>query len=254
MPIFVIVHGGWGGGWEWTAVARSLRGMGHDVWTPTLTGMGERAHLGRADVVRLTTHVQDVVAVLEQEDLCDVVLCGHSYGGVPVTGAADRVPDRVRRIVYVDALVPRHGQSALDLLPTSFGDLVRAAGTGGRIPIPPELLPPEGLIAPADHASYIRRLRDQPAATFADAIALTGAVDGLPRAFVRCSGGQFDEEVAGDPVAPCAARARAEGWTYREVAAPHDPQLVHPALTAAVLDELAVLSPSEGIARATKGR
>ena len=106
----VIVHGGWGGGWEWSAVAGLLRERGHEVFTPTLTGMGERSHIGRHEQVGLGTHIEDVVAVLEFEKLRDVVLCGASYGGMPVTGAADRVAERVRLLVYVDALVPRDGQ------------------------------------------------------------------------------------------------------------------------------------------------
>ena len=88
---FLIVHGGWGGGWEWTDVgARSLRGRGHDVFTPTLAGMGERWHLGHREVEGSGTHVEDILAVLDFEDIHDVILCGASYGGMPVTGAANR--------------------------------------------------------------------------------------------------------------------------------------------------------------------
>ena len=144
MSSVVIVHGAWGGGWEWSPVARLLRERGHDVFTPTLTGMGERAHLSKQDYVGLTTHVDDVVAVLEFENLRDVVLCGASYGGMPVTGAADRAADRVGSVVYVDALVPLAGQSALDLLPEAFGDMVRSGvdehGANWRVPMPPDLL------------------------------------------------------------------------------------------------------------------
>ena len=96
MSTFVIVHGAWGGGWEWSPVARLLREHDHEVFTPTLTGMGERAHLDLHEVVRLATHVDDVVAVMEFENLVDVVLVGASYGGVPVTGAADRAADRIK--------------------------------------------------------------------------------------------------------------------------------------------------------------
>ena len=124
VSIFVIVHGGFGGGWEWTPVSQLLQERGHVVFTPTLTGMGERSHLGPR--VGLGTHIADVVAVLEFEDLHDVVLCGASYGGMAVTGAADRAPERVALVVYVDALVPVDGQSGVDLLPEWFGALVRA--------------------------------------------------------------------------------------------------------------------------------
>ena len=175
----MIVHGGWGGGWEWTAVARALRERGHDVFTPTLTGMGERAHLGGPGV-GLATHVEDVIAVLELEDLHDVVLCGHSYGGMPVSGAADLAAERITLVIYIDALVPSDGQSAFDLLPDEFAELARASavdhGDGWRVTIPPSLLPPPGWTAEDERARYIARLRVQPLASFAGG-EFSGAAD-----------------------------------------------------------------------------
>lgn len=238
MGTFVIVHGGFGGGWEWTPVAQALRARGHLVFTPTLSGMGERAHLGPR--VGLGTHVEDVLAVLELEDLDGVVLCGASYGGMAVTAVADRVPARIAMLVYVDALVPEDGQCGLDLLPAWFGELVRAVGDDeghGWVGVPPEVLPPAGVVAEEVRARYVARLRPQPVATFTEPARLAGAGAGVRRAFVRCTGGQFD--AGGDPIAAMAARARAAGWEYRELAAPHDPQLFDPAGTAAVLHELA---------------
>jgi pimeloyl-ACP methyl ester carboxylesterase len=238
---FVIVHGGWGGGWEWTAVAKALRNANHEVFTPTLTGMGERAHLSVN--VGITTHVQDIVAVLQLEDLHDVVLCGHSYGGMPITGATDQVAERIGFVVYIDALVPLNGQSVLDLLPESLGDALLAAasehGDGWRVPILPELLPPEGSIPEEERTRYVARLRDQPLATFTEPLHLTGALKHPPRAFLRCTGGGSGDNHGEDPIAPFAARARAEGWLYRELAAAHDAHLIDPAGTAAVLHEMA---------------
>ena len=239
---FVIVHGGWGGGWEWTAVARALRERGHDVFTPTLTGLGERAHLGGPEV-GLATHVEDVVAVLELEDLHDVVLCGHSYGGMPVSGAADLAVERIALVIYIDALVPSDGQSAFDLLPEEFAELARASavehGDGWQVSMPPAVLPQSGWTAEADRARYIDRLRTQPLASFAETVRITGALHLLPRAFIRCTGGDLGGDLGGDPIAPFATRAQRDGWSYRELVAPHDPQLTDPAGTAAVLDELA---------------
>jgi len=237
---FVIVHGGWGGAWEWRDVAAQLQRRGHDVFTPTLTGMGERAHLryepGKA------IHARDVIALLELEDIRRGVLCGHSYGGFPATAAADAVPDRVRLLVYIDALVPMDGQSVLDLLPQGFGDDVRDGldrhGPDWRMPIPAELLPPEGLVAPEARRRYVERLRDHPAASFAEPVRLTGAVERVSRAFLRCTSSDLEEATGADPIEPCAARARAEGWLYRELPTAHDPQLLDPAGTAAALDEL----------------
>lgn len=244
MSTFVIVHGGWGGGWEWSPVARLLRKRGHDVFTPTLTGMGDRAHFGADEYVGLGTHVADVVAVLEFENLRDVVLCGASYGGMPVTGAADQATQRIALLVYVDALVPSTCQSALDLLPDAFGNMVRGGvdehGPNWRVPMPADLLAallPAGSLPDDARANYLARVRDQPAATFTEAIQLTGAGEHVPRAFVRCTAGDF-EEIGGDPIEACAGRARAAGWAYRELQVRHDPQVFNPAGVATVLDEL----------------
>jgi hypothetical protein len=167
-----------------------------------------------------------------------------------VTGAADRAPERVALLVCVDALVPVDGQSAVDLLPAGFGALVRAGADEhghGRVAIPDAVLPPDGLIADELRARYVARLRDQPVATFTDPIHLAGASSDVRRAFIRCTGGELD--VGGDPIEPIAARARAEGWLYRELSAPHDPHLFDPTATAALLDELVTTAMSE-----TRGR
>lgn len=246
MAAFVIVHGAFGGGWEWTPVARALRDYGHDVFTPTLTGMGERAHLGQDVAVGLGTHVQDVVAVLEFEDLRDVVLCGASYGGMAATGAADRMTERIALIIYIDGLVPRDGQSAMDLLPEAFADMVqtglREHGSAWRMPIPPRLLGalyPPGSLGDDQRTHIVDRLADQPVASFTEPLRLTNAVDHLPRAFVRCTASEYADDLGGDPIEPGAARARAEGWPYRELALGHDPHLFDATATAAVLHELA---------------
>jgi pimeloyl-ACP methyl ester carboxylesterase len=241
----VIVHGAWGGGWEWAQVARHLRQAGHEVFTPTLTGLGDRSHLGRDEVVDVVTHVADVQATLEFEELTDVVLCAASYGGMPVTGAAPLVADRVRLVVYVDALVPEPRQSALDLLPAEFGETVRSGlaefGPTWRVPLPQGLrdtLVPEGSLPDAVRAAYLDRLVPHPAASFASPLAAAAWV-GAPRAFVRCVGGRLAEAYGEDPIERCAARARSEGWAYRELTAPHDPQLYDPVGTARVLEALA---------------
>ena len=105
---FVIVHGAWGGGWAFREVDRLLRAEGHTVYRPTLTGQGERNHLAN-EAIDLDLHIQDVVNVILWEDLKDVVLVGHSYGGMVVTGVADRIPERIGCLVYLDALLPENG-------------------------------------------------------------------------------------------------------------------------------------------------
>src|SRR5262245_12927354 len=112
---YVLVHGAWHGGWCWAKVARLLRDAAQDVYTPTLTGLGERAHLARHEV-DLETHIQDVVAVLESEELRGVTLVGHSYAGMVISGVAARVTGRISHLVYLDAFVPESGKCVLDYL------------------------------------------------------------------------------------------------------------------------------------------
>ena len=224
-------------------VAQLLRGRGHVVFTPTLTGMGERSHLGPR--VGLGTHIEDVVAVLEFEDLHNVVLCGASYGGLPVTGAADRAPERVALLVYVDVLVPVDGQSGLDVLPEGFGALVRAGADEhghGSVAIPDAVLPPEGLIVDEIRARYVARLRDQPVATFTEPIHLANA---SPVCRGHSSAAPGANSMLEEIPSSRWQRDRAERWLYRELSAPHDPHLFDPTATADVLDELADTAVSD---------
>lgn len=248
MATFVIVHGAWGGGWEWTAVADLLREQGHRVFTPTLSGIGDRPD-APASPVGLATHVGDVVSVFERSDLRDVVLCGASYGGMPVSGAAEHVPDRIGLLVYVDGLVPLSGQAAVDLFPAWFARQVRDGlaehGPAWRIPIPTrvaEALVPPGSVPDHVRRDYLERLRPHPAATFVDPLELGGSWDAVPKAFIRCTTTSWAEQVAGDPVAAGAERARSLGWMYRELPVRHDPQVFDPGGTARVLAEVAQLS------------
>src|SRR6185436_14588944 len=130
MATFLVAHGAWSAGWAWKKMRPLMRAAGHEFWTPTYTGLGERAHLATPDV-DLETHIQDVCGLLVMEDLRDVVLIGHSYGGMVATGVADRETARIQRLVYLDAFVPRDGQSMLDLHPTGIRDRMTAAVLGG---------------------------------------------------------------------------------------------------------------------------
>lgn len=237
MATFVIVHGGWGGGWEWTPVGRMLRERGHEVFTPTLTGLGERAHLGSD--IGLSDHIEDVIAVFRFEELRDVVLCGQSYGGMVVTGVADRIPESIRLLTYLDAFVPEDGQAISDLVGGEFrAPILQMSEEGAeRFPYPEELWPPRGLLPERTRASYVARMVPHPLGTMTEQIRLSGAVHRVSRAFVRCTGGKkADPE---ENLAPFAARAREEGWLYRESATPHDLHLVDPEGTAAILHDLA---------------
>jgi len=143
MTDYVLVHGAWHGSWCWKRVRQRLSAKGHQVFTPTLTGLGERGHLLSRDV-SLDTHIADVVNLLTWEDLRDIVLVGHSYGGAVVRHVADQLPDRVRSLVYLDAFVPEDGKSVLMYLPDSgkaVRELARTQGDGWKAPpIPASVL------------------------------------------------------------------------------------------------------------------
>lgn len=235
MSTFVIVHGGWGGGWEWAPVARGLRARGHEVHTPTLTGLGERAHRGSPST-SLSDHVEDVLAVLRYEQLHDVVLCGHSYGGMVATGVADRAAERVALLVYLDGFAPVDGQALVDLAPPDAAEGIRAAAAereDGLLPCMSDLLPAEGTLPEDVRRAYVERLVAHPVRTMIEPLRVSGAVEHLPRAYVRCTGYEHS------PVERSAERARREGWTWRELSTEHDLQLFDPGGTVAVLDDLA---------------
>jgi pimeloyl-ACP methyl ester carboxylesterase len=231
----VLVHGGRQGGWSWQRVATRLRASGCEVLTPTLTGIGERAHLLRPDI-DLDAHVQDLLAVLEYEDVRKAVLVGHSYGGMVITAACELVPaGRVAGLVYFDALLPRAGESAYDLMnPTITADLRAAVtehGDGWRVPARTGR-GVFGLTDPDDVAWAGARLTDQPARTYEQPLRSDAAASTYPRAFIRCTA---------PPVIPDAVvdRARLDPtWQYAEIAGPHaamisDPDAVADALLTA---------------------
>ena len=141
MATFILCHGGRAGSWQWETIPDMLRVKGHRAFTPTFTGMGERVHLAHPDI-DLDTHVTDVVNVIQFEDLNDAILVGYSYGGIVITGVADKVPDRFSHLVYLDAFVPQDGQSFADLLGpeivTSLMSVVEQYGDGWRLPYIPD--------------------------------------------------------------------------------------------------------------------
>jgi pimeloyl-ACP methyl ester carboxylesterase len=235
-PAFVLVHGGWHGAWCWERVAPPLRAAGHDVRTPTLTGLGERAHLldPRID---LDTHVRDVVGVLEHEDLSGAILLGHSYGGMVVSGVANRAAERLAHLVYLDAFAPEDGQALFDVLRPERRDLylqqARERGEGWRVPAPP----PEALgVTDGARASRLAaKLTPQPIRTFQQPVRLTNpAAVSLPRTYVHCTSGPLVPSFA-----PFAVRTRsAPGWRYYELATGHDAMLTAPETLAGVLIEV----------------
>lgn len=235
MATLVLAHGAWSAAWAWKKMRPLLRARGHELYAPTLTGLGERGHHA-SPAVDLETHISDVAAVLDYEDLRDVVLIGHSYGGMVATGVADRVPERLRQLVYLDAFVPTEGQCLLDYLPKEFrAHLVANAAEGWRVPANP--IPPD--TSPEDVAWIEPRRMTQPLATFQQPLRLKHGETTLPRSYVYCRLAPL-----GDPFRQFAERAKREGWPYFELDASHSPNVTAPEALADLLARIATPSGS----------
>jgi pimeloyl-ACP methyl ester carboxylesterase len=220
---FVIVHGAWGGGWAWKRVDSLLTARGHTVYRPTLTGLGERVHLGSPEV-GLGTHVRDVVNTLVYEDLRGVVLVGHSYGGMVITGVADQVPDRIGHLVYLDAYLPEHGESVLSLS-APLRDSTLASWTRFGMIVPPWLEPARDPPWDVPH----------PHRSFADPLLLVHPPGrGLPATYILT----MEPGKQTDSFSMYAERARARGWTVLQMPAGHNPQTTAPRELAELLHGL----------------
>jgi len=192
MATYVLVHGGHHGGWCYRKLAALLRRAGHEVHAPTLTGLGERRHL-LSSSVGLDTHVMDVSAVLTVEDLHEVILVGHSYGGMVITGVADRTPDRIAELVFLDAAHPRNGESLADValeIMAVCKSWVREVD-GVELVTWPDTLDPEffGVTDPAEIAWMRPRLQPHPWKCYAQKLALQdeSRVRRIPRTDINCA-------------------------------------------------------------------
>jgi pimeloyl-ACP methyl ester carboxylesterase len=230
---FVLIHGAWHGGWCWQRVADRLRAGGNVVFTPTLTGLGERSHLLRAGI-DLKTHIADVVNAMKWEGLSDVVLCGHSYAGMVISGVAETMAPAIRSIVFLDAFVPVNGEAVQDLTGPAVKDAAQQAEQRGDISIPPRSAESFG-VNQADRAWVDRLCVAHPIATFTDKLALTGAVDRIARkAYIRAASyvnPGFDRALA-------AAKSNSSWRTY-EVPCGHDVMVDMPDRLAEILLEVA---------------
>jgi pimeloyl-ACP methyl ester carboxylesterase len=237
MATYVLVHGGGHGGWCYQRVAPLLRAAGHEVHAPTLSGLGDRAHLMRADI-DLDFHIRDVVAVLHFEDLRDVILVGHSYGGMVITGVADRAPDRVGKLVYLDAATPRNGESLVD----HAGPVINAVRPFGETidGIELVLLPgPDagrlyGVEDERDLAWMSERLTGHPWRCFEQKLQLAdeGALATIPLYHVVCTSTLATRDRA------LMAQARADGRLW-DVDTGHDLMITEPEAVAGALLEIA---------------
>ena len=231
---FVLVHGTGHGGWCWKRVAPLLRAAGSEVYTPTLTGLGDRSHLLDCGV-DLTTHVTDVASLLFYEDLSDVVLVGHSYAGMVISGVAAMVPERLGLLVYLDAYVPDEGQSESDMWPPEMRAEIEADEAAGRGLRPPPTPAQMGITDPA-LADWVRaRITPHPMATYTRPAPVGDArSDAIPRAYIHCTSGPMSSVFG-----PLANKVKGRGWDVREIATGHDAMLIEPSAVAELLLELA---------------
>ena len=197
-PTIVIVHGAWGGAWAWRKVDALLRDKGYNVYRPQLTGLGERVHLSRPDI-GLSTHIEDVVNTILFEDLHDIILVGHSYGGMVITGVADRLPDRIKRLVYVDALLPNDGESVMTIV-GNHSDWLKSMMKGDYIVpawVKPDQQPPKDV--------------PQPLKTFTEPVVLKkDAARKLPATYILTV--DKGKEAKDDDFYAQSLRAKDRGW------------------------------------------
>lgn len=237
MAAYVLVHGAWHGSWCWKRVRKALQARGHEVFTPPLTGIADRQHL-LSPQIDLNTHINDVANLIRWEELTDVVLCGHSYGGCVISGVADRMPDRISALVYLDAFVLQSGQCLHDVLPAEVKndqlDGARRAGEGWKIP--PILA--EALNVNAKDCAWVnRQCTMQPLASFQQPIHLTGAINRIKNVTFIMAGGWSPS-----PFPRFYEQAKANGWKTITMPCGHDVMLDQPHQLAEEL--LALWSPT----------
>jgi pimeloyl-ACP methyl ester carboxylesterase len=246
MAVYVLVGGGWLGGWCWQGVARRLREEGHDAYPVTLTGLGERVHLANPEV-NLQTHITDVVNLIEFEDLHDVVLMGHSYAGLVVTGVADLVPDRISQLVYLDTGPIPNGTALIETFPPEVREhierQVEELGDGWRFPLPPrEELATFGSLEGLDDAKLeLLRSRavDQPFGTFTQPLQLENpARKELPKVGILCSFSFEEVQAIIDSGNPVFREMASPSWRFVELPTGHYPMFSRPDDLAAVLLDL----------------
>jgi pimeloyl-ACP methyl ester carboxylesterase len=228
---FLVCHGAWGAGWAWKKMHPLMQAAGHRLVTPTYTGLGERVHLANPSI-DLETHIRDVLNVIQYEDLRDIVLIGHSYGGMVATGVADRVRDRIAQLIYLDAFVPKDGQSLLDLNEPARQRMQDAARAGDGWRVPPLPTPPDTTAVDLEWLST-RRV-DMPIKCFEQKLKLEHGELSLPRSYIYATRispadtfGQFSRRLRSEP-----------GWNYHEIDASHSPAVTAPEVLMALLEKI----------------
>jgi pimeloyl-ACP methyl ester carboxylesterase len=238
MATFVLVHGGWHGGWCWQKVIPFLDAAGHEVYAPTLTGLAERAS-ELSPEVGLDTHIQDVVGLLEEKQLQGVILVGHSYGGMVITGVVDQVPERIAHLVYLDTFVPRDGESVASVSPT----VIRLLRLQAQIQDDGWKIAPSGTygVTKEPDRSWVRsKLTPQPLKTLLDRLHLQNPaiVSTKPRTHIDCTGSGAAFLLMRRLLAPRALPPTEAGWRLRQLPTGHDAMITMPKELADLLLEV----------------
>lgn len=232
MATFVLVHGAWHGAWCWRRVARLLARDGHEVFTPTLTGLGERSHL-LAPGIDLDTHILDVANEIKWQELKDVILVGHSYGGMVISGVAERMEKAIAAFVMLDAFFPENGEALIDLSAGPVQEAFRAAQRSGVTSLPPRSAA-AFKVNENDRAWVDAQCTPQPIGCVLQKLTLAGARERIAHRAYICASGYLSE-----PFDRGLAKARAQGWRTYEVPCGHDVMLDQPEGLAAILSEVA---------------
>ena len=225
MSTFVLVHGAWHGSWCWQRVTPLLRALGHSVTTPCLTGLGERAHLLTSDT-DLQTHIADISNHLIYEDLQDVILVAHSYSGIVATGVLELVPERVRRLVFLDAFVPFDGECEFDLLPVERRAMIEGSAqtVGDQVILPPMPVAHWGLEPGPDADWVASKLTPHPLKSMRQPVSLRHPMNmDVPRTYLYCG-----NKPKGNAFNLSATRAKEAGWDFHVLATGHDVMVIAP--------------------------
>jgi pimeloyl-ACP methyl ester carboxylesterase len=231
LATIVLAHGAWSSAWAWKKVRPLLAAAGHQFFTPSYTGLGERAHLA-SPANDLETHIADVLGVITYEDLRDVVLIGHSYGGMVATGVADRARERIAKLIYLDAFVPANGKALLDYVHGAEGErLAGSAAVGDGWRVTPNPTPPD--TAPEDLAWITKFRLPQSRKCFEQPLHLKAELT-LPRAYIHCT--RYADK---KPFAQFAERYKnAPGWTLHDLDASHSPNVTAPEALTRLLQKI----------------
>ena len=228
---FLVCHGAWSAGWAWKKMHPLMQAAGHRLFTPSYTGLGERSHLANPSI-DLGTHIEDILNVIKYEDLRDIVLLGHSYGGMVATGVADRARDRVAQVIYIDAFVPGDGQSLFDLNEPGRASSREAAKNGDGWRIPPMQPPPD--TSAADVEWLAARRVQMPIKCFETRLKLQGGALTLPRSYIYAT-----RITPADTFGPFARMTRSDpAWRYFEIDASHSPNVTAPETLMALLEKI----------------